>query len=105
MYKEKSLVNCTTDSARWVPKQLTDEHKAQRVDVSQALLKRCHRHVGGRMTAACDFGGYDEASLENFITGDETWKHKPSPETKSGWKAVHQRRQPCGSCEGVVEIS
>ena len=54
-------------SARWVPKQLTDVHKEQRRVMSAQLLDRFR---------------FRHAELENVITGDETWVHHVTPETK-----------------------
>ena len=53
--------------ARWVPKQLTSQHKDQRVDVATKFLQR-----------------YDEdpGILERIVTGDETWIHHYEPESK-----------------------
>ncbi|GFR67690.1 histone-lysine N-methyltransferase SETMAR [Elysia marginata] len=33
-------------SARWVPKMLTEDHKLQRVEISQRLLLRCQQDNG-----------------------------------------------------------
>ena len=55
-------------SARWVPRQLTQELKDRRVDACQELLRR-----------------YEEESedfLAHIVTGDETWVHYFQPETK-----------------------
>ncbi|GFR61944.1 histone-lysine N-methyltransferase SETMAR [Elysia marginata] len=76
-------------SARWVPKMLAEDHKLQRVESSQRLLLRCHQdngdedmtHIGVRP------GGYFRAKnilFENLITGDETWVHLKTRETKRG---------------------
>lgn len=62
-------------SCRWVPKQLTDEHKFLRMGISLQLLER-YREPDG------DF-------LDKLITGDETWLHLTTPETKADsmtWK-------------------
>lgn len=55
-------------SARWVPRQLTDEQKEGRVEFCQTMLQR-----------------FDEGrsrNIENIITGDETWIYMFDPETK-----------------------
>ena len=79
-------------SARWVPKQLTDNHKEQRLDICRKLLTRskgtprAHEHT---VNAAGDFTAYDEAFLDSIVTGDETWLHHCTPETKQDsmtWK-------------------
>jgi histone-lysine N-methyltransferase SETMAR len=54
--------------ARWVPKQLTDVHKETRMALSLTHLSRYH--VEGNKF------------LERIITGDETWVHYDTPETK-----------------------
>ena len=62
-------------SARWVPKQLTEEHKLKRRDISLQHLNR-YREA-------------DAHFLENIITGDETWVCHVTPETKADsmtWK-------------------
>ena len=54
--------------ARWVPRSLTEEHKRNRLDISNELVQR-----------------YDEqgqAFLHCIVTGDETWLHQFEPETK-----------------------
>ena len=72
-------------TSRWVPKQSKGNHKTQRLDVCRNLLRRskcvnrAHRHNVG---AAGDFPGNDSAFLDNIITGDETWLHHCTPETK-----------------------
>lgn len=54
--------------ARWVPRQLTDAHKQARMGSSLTHLSRYH--VEGN-----DF-------LERIVTGDETWVHHATPESK-----------------------
>ena len=68
-------------SARWVPKELTADHKTQRVETCETLLNRC-RTVTGAMNASGDLQQYDEAFLRSIITGDETWIHPITPEKK-----------------------
>ncbi|GFO45749.1 histone-lysine N-methyltransferase SETMAR [Plakobranchus ocellatus] len=70
-------------SARWVPKMLSDEHKHQRVEISQILLHRCQQE--GDETIDVEPGGDHRARnklLEYLITGDETWLHLSTLETK-----------------------
>ncbi|KAJ9588227.1 hypothetical protein L9F63_018391 [Diploptera punctata] len=55
-------------SARWVPKNLTDDHKGQRMMASLDHLTR--------YTAQ----GHD--FLEGIVTGDESWAYHYTPETK-----------------------
>ncbi|GFN96830.1 histone-lysine N-methyltransferase SETMAR [Plakobranchus ocellatus] len=70
-------------SATWVPKMLSDEHKRQRVEISQILLHRCQQE--GDETVDVGPGGDHRARnklLEHLVTGDETWLHLNTPETK-----------------------
>ncbi|GFO42880.1 histone-lysine N-methyltransferase SETMAR [Plakobranchus ocellatus] len=77
-------------SARWVPRMLSDEHKRQRIEISQILLHRCQQE--GNETVDVGHGGDHRARnklLEHIIIGDETWLHLSTPETKSDsmtWK-------------------
>src|SRR3954464_9766479 len=67
---------CTAKS-RWVPKMLTEQHKQERVSACQQLLDR--------------FSAEGEKFLERMVTGDETWVHHYTPETKRSsipWKHV-----------------
>ena len=79
-------------SARWVPKQLTDNHKEQRLDICRELLRRSkssRRVHGHTANAGGDFLGYDVTFLDSLVTGDETWLHHCTPETKQDsmtWK-------------------
>ncbi|GFR95296.1 histone-lysine N-methyltransferase SETMAR [Elysia marginata] len=79
-------------SARWVPKQLTDNHKEQRWDICRELLRRSkssRRVHGHTANAGGDFLGYDGTFLDSIITGDETWLHDCTPEIKQDsmtWK-------------------
>lgn len=54
--------------ARWVPKDLTEMHKHNRVQICQRLLDR--------------YNNEGEAFLERIVTGDETWVHHFEPESK-----------------------
>ncbi len=61
--------------ARWVPRLLSDDHKGQRFEASLSFLQRYSRE-GPKF-------------LEKIITGDETWVHHHTPETKRSsteWK-------------------
>ncbi|XP_066946989.1 protein GVQW3-like [Macrobrachium rosenbergii] len=53
---------------RWVPKQLSDEHKRNRLRICQHLLDR-HANEG-------------DTFLKRIVTGDETWIHHFEPESK-----------------------
>ncbi|GFN92730.1 histone-lysine N-methyltransferase SETMAR [Plakobranchus ocellatus] len=74
-------------SARWVPKMLTEDHKLQRVEISQRLLQRCQQDNGDEDTThiGVEPGGDFQANnnlFDNLITGDETWVHLNTPEIK-----------------------
>ncbi|GFO46617.1 histone-lysine N-methyltransferase SETMAR [Plakobranchus ocellatus] len=74
-------------SARWVPKMLTEDHKLQRVEISQRLLQRCQQDNGDEDTTHIGVGpgGDFQANnnlFDNLITGDETWVDLNTPETK-----------------------
>lgn len=61
-------------SARWIPRLLTEDEKAKRVQLSRAFLRQ--------YTNEDDF-------LQRIVTTDETWLHHYDPETKqqsSAWK-------------------
>ena len=55
-------------SARWMPRQFTEEHKRRRMEICQTLLNR--------------YNNEGEAFLSRIVTGDESWVHHYSPETK-----------------------
>ena len=62
-------------SARWVPRMLTDENKASRVAMCQAMLSRDK--------------GINSTSFSSTVTMDETWMPMFRPETKrpsAEWK-------------------
>ncbi|GFO28094.1 histone-lysine N-methyltransferase SETMAR [Plakobranchus ocellatus] len=74
-------------SARWVPKMLTEDHKLQRFEISQRLLQRCQQDNGDEDATHIGVGpgGVFQANnnlFDNLITGDETWVHLNTPETK-----------------------
>ncbi|GFO04673.1 transposase [Plakobranchus ocellatus] len=74
-------------SARWVPKMLTEDHKLQRIEISQRLLQRCQQDNGDEDTTHIGVGpgGDFQANnnlFDNLITGDETWVHLNTPESK-----------------------
>ena len=74
-------------SARWVPKMLTEDHKLQRVEISQRLLQRCQQDNGDEDATHIGVGpgGDFQANnnlFDNLITGHETWVHLNTPETK-----------------------
>jgi hypothetical protein len=61
--------------ARWVPKELMDEHKHMRLDICSHHL--AHYHKGDNF-------------LQWIVKGDETWVHHYQPETK--WKSMQWKR-------------
>ena len=61
--------------SRWVPRQLTEDHKKKRMIAS--------------LTHLLCFNDHGEDFLEQIITGDETWVHQYCAETKvqsMAWK-------------------
>ncbi|KAJ4426490.1 hypothetical protein ANN_27304 [Periplaneta americana] len=54
--------------ARWVPKNLTPEHKMQRLGAALTFLQRYHED--------------GDEFLDRIVTGDETWISHFTPETK-----------------------
>ncbi|GFN93855.1 histone-lysine N-methyltransferase SETMAR [Plakobranchus ocellatus] len=62
---------------------MSDEHKRQRVEISQILLHRCQQE--GDEIVDVGPGGDHHARykiLEQLITGDKTWLHLSTTETK-----------------------
>ncbi|KAG5317907.1 MOS1T transposase, partial [Pseudoatta argentina] len=55
-------------SARWVPKQLTDQHKLNRVEAGQEFLRRYKLH--------------GDEFFRSIVTGDETWVEKSFQPTR-----------------------
>jgi len=53
--------------ARWVPRELTAEHKRKRVEICHRLLNR-YKNEG-------------EEFLSRIVTGDESWIHHYEPES------------------------
>ncbi|GFS20046.1 histone-lysine N-methyltransferase SETMAR [Elysia marginata] len=73
--------------ARWVPKMLTEDHKLERVEISQSLLLRCQQDNGDEDMTHIGVGPAEDFLAknnlyDNLITGDETWVHLNTPETK-----------------------
>lgn len=82
-------------SARWVPKNLTDDHKGQRMMTSLDHLRRYAAE------------GHD--FLEGIVTGDESWAYHYTPETKQAsmeWKhagsPVKKKFKVCQSARKVL---
>lgn len=63
-------------SARWVPKNLTPEHKKKRLGAALTFLERYHAD--------------GDEFLDRIVTGDETWISHFTPETKQ--QSMHWRR-------------
>lgn len=76
--KEKLLYHKV--SARWVPKQLTEDHMRKRVECAREVLRRYEEE--------------GEAFLDGFVTGDETWAHHYTPETKQQSKQWRHSTSP-----------
>ncbi|GFR94037.1 histone-lysine N-methyltransferase SETMAR [Elysia marginata] len=75
------------EAVKNVSKMLTEDHKLQRVEISQCLLLRCQHDNGDEDTTlvGVGLGGDFQAKdnlFDNLITGDETWIHLNTPETK-----------------------
>ena len=94
---ELYLMNLATEKSfaqdKWVPKQLTDNFikNSLRLDICRELLrsKSSRRVHGHTANAGGDFLGYDVTFLDSIVTGDETWLHHCTPETKQDsmtWK-------------------
>ncbi|UYV79110.1 hypothetical protein LAZ67_17001149 [Cordylochernes scorpioides] len=54
--------------ARWVPRLLSENHTQQRMEAARAFLV-VHRRDGDQL-------------FSRIVTGDESWVHHPTPETK-----------------------
>ena len=79
-------------SARWVPRLLSDEQKATRVECSTEFLNR--------------FEMEGDQFLDNIITMDETWIWEYDPETKaesSVWKTPRPHLRRKLECASLVE--
>ncbi|XP_035210768.1 histone-lysine N-methyltransferase SETMAR-like [Stegodyphus dumicola] len=73
--------------ARWVPRLLTEEHKEKRFESAFAFLQRYQ-------TEGNEFGVI-------IVTGDETWIHHFSPETKRSsleWKQCSSPTRTVSNC-------
>lgn len=72
---EKTIDNILTEKldyrkvcARWVPHMLSETHKENRVKCAREFLQQCAENT--------------EEFLDSIVTGDETWCHYVTPETK-----------------------
>lgn len=61
-------LNLSKVCARWVPKDLTEEHKLQRIEAA-FNLRELYEKEG-------------DSLWERIVTGDESWVHHYTPETK-----------------------
>lgn len=75
-------------SARWVPRLLSDDQKKERARVCKSNLKRLKRNKR-------DF-------LRRLVTGDETWVHHVTPETKEQSRQWKHSGSPCPKKAKVV---
>ncbi|KAJ4448812.1 hypothetical protein ANN_00203 [Periplaneta americana] len=66
--------------ARWVPRQLSDQHKTQRMASALTFLMRYHTD--------------GDAFLDQIVTGDETWVSHNTPETKRQSRQWHHPSSP-----------
>jgi histone-lysine N-methyltransferase SETMAR len=75
--------------ARWVPKELADEHKRMRLDI-------CSRHF------VC-YREEDDNFLQRIVTGDETLVHHYQPETK--WESMQWKHPSSPAAKKDATIS
>ncbi|KAJ4447106.1 hypothetical protein ANN_09106 [Periplaneta americana] len=66
--------------ARWVPRQLSDQHKTQRMASALTFLMRYHTD--------------GDAFLDQIVTADETWMSHNTPETKRQSRQWHHPSSP-----------
>ena len=78
-------------SARWVPRQLTVEMKAQRKTICTQLLER-FTHDGERF-------------LRSIITGDESWVHHYDPESKMQSMQYRHKNSPAPKKFKVIALA
>ncbi|UYV79918.1 hypothetical protein LAZ67_18001073 [Cordylochernes scorpioides] len=62
------VLNFRKVCARWVPRLLSENHKQQRMEAALDFLEM-HRRDGDQL-------------FSRIVTGDESWVHHPTPETK-----------------------
>ncbi|GFN93230.1 histone-lysine N-methyltransferase SETMAR [Plakobranchus ocellatus] len=88
-------------SARWVPKILSDEHKRQRVEISQILLHWC-QHEGDETVDVGPDGDHRARNklLEDLITGDE---NLVTPEHSGDKTRLNDMEAPVLSCHKKVQ--
>ncbi|KAJ4446487.1 hypothetical protein ANN_13183 [Periplaneta americana] len=66
--------------ARWVPRQLSDQHKTQRMASALTYLMRYHTD--------------GDSFLDQIVTADETWESHNTPETKRQSRQWHHPSSP-----------
>ncbi|UYV72496.1 hypothetical protein LAZ67_9003405, partial [Cordylochernes scorpioides] len=74
------VLNFRKVCARWVPRLLSENHKQQRMEAARAFLEM-HRRDGDQL-------------FSRIVTGDESWVHHSTPETKRqsmAWKKPEER--------------
>ncbi|XP_035221949.1 histone-lysine N-methyltransferase SETMAR-like [Stegodyphus dumicola] len=76
--------------AQWVPRLLTVEHEGKRIEIALKFLQ-CYQKEGNEF-------------LDKIVTGDESWIHHFSPETKrSSLKWKHSTSQTQKKCRKFRE--
>lgn len=75
--------------ARWVPRLLSDQHKEQRVDAALQFLQF--------------FEDEGEGLFDRIVTGDETWIHHWTPESKRQSMVWKKKDEPTPKKAKVVE--
>ncbi|GFO43170.1 histone-lysine N-methyltransferase SETMAR [Plakobranchus ocellatus] len=80
-------------SARWVPKMLSEDHKLQRVEISQRLLQRCQQDNGDEDTTHIGVGpgGDFQANnnlFDNLITVMKLGKLTQQWLQRYGWEIL-----------------
>ncbi|BFZ13360.1 hypothetical protein BsWGS_16399 [Bradybaena similaris] len=74
--------------SRWVPRQLTDEHKMNRLGLPLEHL--------------CQYANEGEDMMNRIITGDESWVHHYQPESK---RASMQWKHPSSPCVQKFKVT
>ncbi|GFO25928.1 histone-lysine N-methyltransferase SETMAR [Plakobranchus ocellatus] len=76
-------------SARWVPKKLTEDHKLQRVEISQRLLQRCQQDNGDEDTTLIGVGpGGDFQANNNLFDNPITANLTQQLLQRYGWEIL-----------------
>ncbi|KAJ4446369.1 hypothetical protein ANN_13065 [Periplaneta americana] len=80
-------------SARWVPKLLSEELKAQQIGAALSFLENYERK--------------GDAFLDQIVTGDETWVRYVNAETElqsMQWGHTHSPKKPTKSCRTATKV-